>query len=328
MERRSRRKPKKIKTAINLLGYFLMRGICGFIPSLPFRAASAVGEWLGTLVYLLGREERNRALRHLRWAFGEEILRGERRRIALQMFRNFGRAILEALAATRLSTPELEALIENPKQAEDFAQRVLAEGAGLIAMTGHLGNWEMLGNLGARYMTMNVVANRFHFEPFNRLTESLRSAAKLKTIYLHEDPREIIRALKRNEAVGLLPDQDIRRIPGTFVRFFGRPAWTPIGPVLCAKLSGAPMVPLFLTRRGRKYRVEIGERIPLTFTGNRRRDLQVNTQRWSDAYEAYIRQYPDQWGWNHLRWKTRPADLPPGFRRNAALPPEPAKDEG
>ena len=79
------------------------------------------------------------------------------------------------------------------------------------------------------------------------------------------------------------------------------------------------MIPFFLVRRGRKYHVEIGERIPLEFTGDRVRDLRENTRRWSDAYEALIRRYPDQWGWNHLRWNTRPEEVLPGFRRNAGL---------
>jgi KDO2-lipid IV(A) lauroyltransferase len=209
--------------------------------------------------------------------------------------------------------------VDNAREFTDHLRSFLPEGKGLIAMTGHLGNWEMMGMLGAKAITLSVVANRFSFEPFNRVVERLRAAGGMKTIYLNESPRDIVRALQRNETVGILPDQDIRRIPGTFVRFFGRPAWTPIGPVLTAKLSGAPMNPYFMVRKGRTYHVEIGERIRLEFTGDRVRDLRENTQRWSDAYEAFIRKYPDQWGWNHLRWNTKPEEVPEAFRRNAGL---------
>jgi KDO2-lipid IV(A) lauroyltransferase len=169
---------------------------------------------------------------------------------------------------------------------------------------------------------LNVVANRFSFEPFNRLTEELRSAGHGKVIYLNENPREIIRALRRSEIVAILPDLDIRRIPGTFVTFFGRPAWTPIGPVLTGKVSGAPLVPYFMVREGAKYRVLIGDPIRLSFEGDRRLDAYRNTQRWSDVYEAYIRRYPDQWAWNHLRWNTRPSDVPEAFRQQAVFPSE------
>jgi KDO2-lipid IV(A) lauroyltransferase len=320
--RRSRRKPKWTKTAINYAGFGLLSVLSRLIAQLPFHAASTLGEFLGTLVYFLGREERNRALRNLRLALGETYSRGERRAIARGVFRNFGRALTEALVATKLTTEEMERLVVNAKELGKHLHGVLDEGKGLIAMTGHLGNWELLGTVGARYAPLSVVANRFHFEPFNRLTEDLRGAGNLKTIYLNESPREIVRALKSNSAVGLLPDQDIRRLPGTYVLFFGRPAWTPIGPVLTAKLSKAPMIPYFLVRRGRRYFAEIGEPIPMDFTGERKRDIHVNTQRWSDAYEKLIRKYPDQWGWNHLRWNTRPREVPPAFLRHATLPSE------
>jgi KDO2-lipid IV(A) lauroyltransferase len=318
--RRSRRPPKLRKTALHALGYGVLWILARVVGRLPFRAASLLGEVLGVLAYHLGTRERNRALRHLRLALGAHLSRGERRRIALSVFRNFGRAFAEAAAGARLPAPALEAHVENAAELRDHLRAVLGEGRGLIAMTGHLGNWELLGSLGARTATLSVVADRFRFEPYNRLAEALRASGGLKTIYLNENPREIVRALKRNEAVGLLPDQDLRRLPGTYVLFFGRPAWTPVGPVLAAKLSGAPMIPYFLVRRGPKYRVEIGDRIPVTFTGDRKKDLFVNTQRWSDVYEACIRKHPGQWAWNHLRWNTQPSEVPETFLRNAVLP--------
>ncbi|MHC4781131.1 MAG: lysophospholipid acyltransferase family protein, partial [Planctomycetota bacterium] len=283
---------------------------------------SFLGEWIGILAFHLGTEERNRALRHLRWAFEDTYSRGKRRSIAFDAFRNFGRAMAEAFAGTKLSTPELETHVENAKETSSRLRNILQEGAGMIALTGHLGNWELLGNFSARYFPVSCVAHRLHFEPFNRLSEDVRHAGNIGVIYLHESPREIVRTLKRNEVVAILTDQDIRRLPGTYVRFFGRPAWTPIGPVLTAKLSGAPIFPIFMFRRGNKYRIELGKRIPMVFTGDRRRDLYENTQKMADVYEEYIRRHPDQWAWNHQRWKTKPSNVPPAFRRFATFPAE------
>jgi len=320
--RRSRRKPKLYKVVLNYMGYGILWTLSRFIMVIPFRASSFLGEWMGVLTYHLGTEERNRALKHLRWAFEDSYTRGERRRMAFNVFRNFGRSLTEALAGTRLSTTELEAMLENPKEMKTHLESMCAEGAGMIVLTGHLGNWELGGHLASRYVRTNVVANRFHFEPFNRLAEELRTAGNCKIIYLNENPREIVRALRRSEVVAILPDLDIRRIPGTYVRFFGRPAWTPIGPALTGKVSKSPMVPYFLVRRGRKYRILIGDRIPQHFKGDRRLDAHANTQRWSEVFEDYIRQYPDQWAWNHLRWNTRPSEVPEAFRKGAVFPAE------
>ena len=310
---------RPVRALANWSGYFLLEAMTRLFSRLPIRAASAVGGAVGLIGYHVAAGERRRAVQNLESAFGNAFSPAERLGIAKKMFRNFGRDAAEAYAATRLPPGGLESLVDNASEFIENMRSALSEGKGLIAMTGHLGNWELVGSLGARALPVSVVANRFHFEPFNRVTERLRTGGGMKTIYLSESPREIVRALQRNEVVGILPDQDIRKIPGTFVNFFGRPAWTPIGPVLIAKLSGAPMVPYFLVRAGRKYHVEIGERVPLRFTGDRVRDLRDNTQLWSDAFEKVIRQYPDQWGWNHLRWKTTPADVPEAFRRNAGL---------
>ena len=66
----------------------------------------------------------------------------------------------------------------------------------------------------------------------------------------------------------------------------------------------------------------IGDPIPLDFRGDRRLDAHRNTQRWCDVYEGYIRRHPDQWAWNHLRWNTKPSEVPPAFRRTAVSPRE------
>lgn len=317
--RRSRRKPKFYKTAINWTGYAVAQAAVRVLQRLPFRAATAVGHVMGTLAYHLGGRERERALSNLAHAFGETYTDAQRQGMVKRMFQNFGMDMAEAFAGLKLTDEQVKKRVIN---LDDFWNRLgtLRKGRGLICMTGHLGNWEFMGSLGARCHPTRVVANRFHFEPYNRLTEELRGKGGMSTIYLNESPREIVRALKNEELVGILPDQDIRRIPGTYVDFFGRPAWTPIGPVLIAKLSKAPMAAFFMVRQGRRFFVEMSEVIPMTFTGDTVADLRENTQRWSDVYERYIRKHPDQWGWNHHRWNTQPHEVPPAFRRRAGLP--------
>jgi KDO2-lipid IV(A) lauroyltransferase len=325
MRKRSHRKPKWVKKLVLYAGYAALAGAMRAFLLLPYRVAGNLGELCGILAYFLARADRARALRNLEQAFPGARTRSERRRVVWNLFRNTGRNAAEAIAATKLSTPDLERQVINFRQARDHLLSIVAEGKGQIIMSGHLGNWELLGSLGARYTPTNVVANRLHFEPFNQLAERFRRAARMNTIYLGESPREVLRALKKGEIVAILPDQDIRRLPGTFVEFFGTPAWTPIGPVLVARLSGSPMVPWFLVRRGRRYFVEFGDRIPQASTGDANRDIDENTRRWTEVYEGCIRRYPDQWAWTHPRWKTRPSDLPPAFLRRATLPSDPRR---
>ena len=105
--------------------------------------------------------------------------------------------------------------------------------------------------------------------------------------------------------VGILPDQDIDSVEGVFINFFNRRAYTPAGPVLLSMVSGAPIIPIFCVRQNGKHKFIVEEPIQLEITGDKEKDILVNTQKWSDVTERYIRQYPEQWVWMHRRWKTQ-----------------------
>jgi len=90
------------------------------------------------------------------------------------------------------------------------------------------------------------------------------------------------------------------------VDFFGRKACTSEGLALIAQATDTPVVPLFLLREKAGFRVEFGPELPIIRTGDKIRDIEVNTRQYNRAIENVIRRYPDQWIWVHRRWKTRP----------------------
>ena len=69
--------------------------------------------------------------------------------------------------------------------------------------------------------------------------------------------------------------------------------------------SGAPIIPIFCVRENNTHNLIIESPIKLEITGDREKDIIVNTQKWTDVVEKYIRQYPEQWVWMHRRWKTQ-----------------------
>ena len=90
------------------------------------------------------------------------------------------------------------------------------------------------------------------------------------------------------------------------MNFFGKRAYTPAGPVALARASGAPIIPAFIVRqKDDSHKLIIENPVELVDTGDKEKDAVVNTQRWSDIVESYIRKYPGQWVWMHRRWKTK-----------------------
>jgi KDO2-lipid IV(A) lauroyltransferase len=155
-------------------------------------------------------------------------------------------------------------------------------------------------------ITCSVVAKPMK----NPLVESIilkkRIRAGLKIIYQRDALRAITKALKRNEFVGILIDQDAGE-EGIFPDFFGRPASTvPTVAALAAKFN-CSILPCVLFMEGRnKYSFYINGPLKTVLTGNRQEDLLNNTQLYNNIIEAQVRRHPDQYfGWLHRRWKTK-----------------------
>jgi KDO2-lipid IV(A) lauroyltransferase len=129
-----------------------------------------------------------------------------------------------------------------------------------------------------------------------------------RTIYQDEAVRQIHAHLKAGEIVGFLPDQDRDNVRGIFVDFFGRPAYTSVAPVKFAMSSGAPILPVFMVRvPGNRYKLVLGNLIkPRIEDGDRTASIRKYTEAWMKDFDAVIRRYPEQWGWMHDRWKTKP----------------------
>jgi KDO2-lipid IV(A) lauroyltransferase len=123
----------------------------------------------------------------------------------------------------------------------------------------------------------------------------------------------VLKALRRNEAVGILFDQNTTGSEGVFAEFFGIPAATTPSIALFALRTGAAVVPGFLVwdEALKKHRLRLDPLVELVNTGDLDRDVLENTTRFNRILEDYVRQYPDQWLWIHRRWKTRPDGEPP-----------------
>ncbi|MEE8466883.1 MAG: lysophospholipid acyltransferase family protein, partial [Planctomycetota bacterium] len=119
--------------------------------------------------------------------------------------------------------------------------------------------------------------------------------------------RRLIRALAKNRVVGLLIDQDIGDIPGVFVPFFGRPAWTPTGAAMFALRRRCPVIPAFIHRcPDGTHRLEIQPPLTIPSTGSAQSQIAELTAASTACIERQIRAHPEQWVWSHRRWRTRP----------------------
>jgi len=284
--------------------YYIARVAIFFISLLPPAVGLAVAGRLGSLAYYILGRYRRITIRNLALAFGRDKRDRELRLLGRRVFENLSKNAFELIRFPRINASNIDRLvsIENI----ETLNGALKKGNGVIIVTGHFGNWELIAaTITLKGYSGAVIGRKIYFERYDRYLNSLRKMREVDIIYRDESPRKILRILRENKIIGILADQDVDSVEGVFVDFFGKKAYTPIGPVALARVSGAALVPTFMVRKNGSHTLVFEQPIELVDTGDKEKDMFENTRRWSDVFERYVRRYPEQWVWMHRRWKTQ-----------------------
>lgn len=248
---------------------------------------------------------RRTALRNLEFAM-PELDGAARERIADGVFRSIARVLVAFARFPRLRRENLGEWIRY-EGFEHFEEAQL-RGRGVIFATAHLGNWELSAFAhGILTEPMHIVVRPLDNPRIDALVERYRTLAGNRVIQKKDFARGILKALARNQAVGILIDQNATPDNGAFVDFFGMPACATTGLAKLAAHSGATVIPGFALWSETERRYVLRFYPPLAISG----DPVADTARLQKQLEAVIRQHPDQWLWIHRRWKTRPPGEPP-----------------
>lgn len=315
-------RPPLTKRLKRYLRYLLIAGMLRLLQFLSLDTARALGMTLGGWAYALAGGERRKALKSLARAFPERT-DAERDALARGAFRHLAAAALE-VASTRALDAGLEALVSWPDADRRVLEAALAKGKGVVFVSGHVGNWELLARRVAKagYPSQSI-AKETSDPRLTALVEDFRAKGGVRSIWRGQEgaARAMLRALRGGEILGILIDQDTR-VQSVFVPFFGALAATPRAAADLALRTGAAVVVGFCQRDGAGYRLTM-EEVPHPDGTEREAAVQALTAALSQRIEAAIRRAPEQWVWMHQRWKTRPPeDAPPAL---ADAPPDPAR---
>ena len=287
-----------------LLGPLALLGVT--LAYLPWRAGLWVGRRLGDLAYRVLRGRRAVARENLERAFARERSAAELDRLCRESFGHLGMTLVEA--CTFFFRPPSFLLSRVDVEGVDHLKAAAAHGRGILLLTAHLGNWELLA--AAHVHTgypLSVVVRPLDSAVLDRVVTHFRERGGVEVIPKRHALRGVRDALRRGRMVGILLDQNASRREGVFVPFFGEPASTSKSLALLALWSGAPVVPVFIQRdTAGSHRVTIEPALPPPETGDREKDVATLTAAFSRVVESRIRQSPEQWFWMHRRWRTRP----------------------
>ena len=281
----------------------LLKFIAWFTARLPLGLVLWSGRCWGAVFGLAGVRQRRRADLHLAMCLPEVPAAG-RRAIRRRMFRHLGMNAAEMLRWMGGATGELNSRIR--LEGGEHMVAAQARGRGVVVLTAHLGNWDLMGLWAASRYPLTIISKTIKNEAVNRFWMEKRAAAGLHIVAAHHSYRACLSALKKGGLLGFILDQNMIAAEGIFVEFFGRPACTTAGLAVLAAHARAPIVPVFMFRRPDGDHVvrmlpaldPPAERTPAA--------MAATTQACTRIVEQQVREHPDQWIWMHRRWRTQP----------------------
>jgi KDO2-lipid IV(A) lauroyltransferase len=291
----------KYSAIIGLINVVLFK-----VKIMPWKWTSYLCAQLGVLGFYLVKKERLKTIKNLTIAYGKEKSDAEIYKMAKDVFYNLGRGAAEL--GIKLNTDTEEKYFKNVEVVGiEHARKAVERGKGIIMIIPHLGCWEALPKawtvLGVRG---GAVGKPLKNERLNNWVLKNREFNGFKVLPRGSSYKTILQFIKQNNSLGMLIDQDTN-VKGVFVDFYGRPAYTPIGAAMLALDTDATVLTSFYVRTtGNKFKLICSEPIEIIRTGDRKEEVQLNTELYQKAIEEQIKRYPTQWVWMHERWKTTP----------------------
>ncbi len=275
------------------------------IGRLPFTWVLALGRKIGHILIRIGGSRVKVTRRNLELCFPEKSAK-EREHLLKRNFEAIGIALLEPGVAWFSSRKRIERI----SRFVGWSRVLKAQdnGQGVLVSALHMTCVEMACRIAAERFSFNILY-RVHDNPVYEYVSGIR-----RNSYTHKSrfiPRKQVKDLlyfmKKGEVGIILPDQDMGRRRSHFLPFFGIDAATIPSTSDFARLADAKVViGNYCIDESNRYMVEFSE--PLENFPSE--DSKADTLRINQLTEEFIRRYPDQYLWQHRRFKTRPEGEP------------------
>jgi len=312
MARKKKTRWKKVWWEVRYqLACWSLKRLLFFSRLFPLRWAFFIMEEIGTRIgWRLAGKFKKKMLDNLTFTFKDSLSAEEKRRICKESLQHMIKGFVEFTYCVHFYQAKFDPKIE--VEGKENLDKALTLGKGAIAVSAHLGNFLLLGaKFNASGFPFSIVIKEPDHSGLAQILRQARKKAGGRAIHL--DPplrcqKEILRFLGQGEIVCFVADQNQKR-GGVLVEFLGRVMAMPVGPAIYHLRTGAPILPIFILRKGGdRHRVIIENPLGFELSGDEDRDVFTITDQVTRIIESYIRKYPGQWPWvskRRIRTKTR-----------------------
>lgn len=297
---------KQINWAIQASAFYLFTM---FIAILPRSQSRRIGKKIGIFLCNILHKRRSIAIdnisralpfmkNHPSWSSEFETAED----IALSTFMNLGISIIEIC---RLYHGKGDDLINSMTvNGLDNFKHAKEKGKGVLCVSGHCGNWELISLSFKKHLNENVWAIvKTQKNPYlNAIVEKMRMGYGNKVIYSKAALRPMFSAIKNKGVIGMLTDQAVFEDNGALINFMGRKAWANKAPIVIAHKTGVPIIPVFGFRAKDRHVLTF---CPEYTVGIDRSEegVKKDIQQLANHLEDFICAHPADWYWVHRRWK-------------------------
>ncbi len=309
------RKQRVRRPALDYVAYLGLRTVAMMMHCWPVDLMLAVGKQLGNIWWFGSRKHRERAVGNVRRSFPELSAR-QHERIARRSMQHLAMFAIEVMFTTRKVSIGTWSDHAELRDFQRTLSLLLDRHRGLIMLTGHYGNWEILGYILATLgFSTTSIARPLDNPYINQWVLGVREKMGQRILDKKGALEDVPAVLENGGAVGFIADQNAGK-KGMFVDFFGRKASTYKSIGLLAIQHNVPVVIGYARRKGDRFVYEMGTQdiIYPADWADQDDPLRYITQRYTRAIEDFVRADPTQYLWVHRRWKTRPkGEAPEAF---------------
>ncbi len=288
---------------IDTAGFWAVRFAARIAQVLPERAALFLGGAFGQTAFYFS-PRRHQAYADLKAAFGESWTPQKRWRTIRSHYRHIGQSAVELLRFPLLDLSKVHENVEI-RHFERF-QKAVGEGRGVLLLTAHLGNWELLQIVSSLLgKPIHALMREQKHSRLNALLNDFRQIKGSRVVRNRGmDLRGLVRALKNGDLVGVLADQSAGKSGGLILPFFNRKTTVPTGSFEIASRTGALLLPAFISRKADgKHLIQVEEPIECPPHEKDAARFEKPLREYLKLVEKHVRDFPDQWLWAKKRWK-------------------------
>jgi KDO2-lipid IV(A) lauroyltransferase len=286
---------------IDSLSCILFRAGGFFIRILPVSFSLFLGRRIGDLLYGFDLKHRSLAYRNIKTAFGDRLTLVQIRRLTREFYQSFWQNFIEIFFIPFVDKAYIKKYVSC--EGLEFIDEAFAAGKGVVFLGVHAGSWELSNAICASLgFDFNLLVRDQRHPRLNGLLNKFRRQKGCKIIQRRSQTRNLVKALKNNESVGMTLDQGGKT--GALVSFFGRQASMATGAIRLALKYDSAIVPAYYTRINGPYiKMIIGAPFKMKKSGDTERDIQDNLQELTRLFERHIERFPKDYLWLYKIWK-------------------------